>query len=1220
MKKIFLTLILLLLSTLLFGGGAFYASMAEAKESGEFHQPGETVDVNAYEFNEGSKYTFDNAATVDRMQYGKKSLGEFSLGGQIKEKGNYRKHTAYGLQGEVAFSYAYDGAYQTDNKESWNIISEEGTIVNDIQLSGSIAKGVLIVQKSEDAYTWYEAALPITNYFEDNKNGSKDFYTPSGADVARGTYYRVIFAYKMGRKTGTSGWWLWEKDVFEYKECVEVYEFYLCSDTGVISLHDLGADVGSIETDEYTIEELTRGETLTDGAVTTKGFSVDKLGTTYLVEVSKNGETPVNAEDGATFTEEGLYTVTSTSKLGTSITQKIYVFGKGEDRGYHTYFDGNVVQGQRVFRYLDHPSYARGAFLKIKKISEYVPSIRGEVRDAESGNVIFEFNGSGGEEQLYSLKAGVYEVALSVGLSNAGSLIKYEFKFNIIDEDALPYVNFHNLRYSGRLMDLQTKHYEVAYHMTAGGYIFVCFSLDSYDEAFKYAYDIEKRFVEKTSDGAYYKSMENPNTKIKYIDNIALTEALNYYAEQNVEVNYFNPTDEFTYRTFEDDLLTQLESINEADSIKVFPNEEERAKMSDARYLNDFQFIKVDDYDVVKVEAYCCENGETIPIEFGKNVSEQLSVTSRYIITETNLYDLTRTYDAYFVQENRSVAKVTIRTGESVEKLSLSLDKYENGMIELSADSLIFDEVIDPYDDQAIVTIKAPEVYTFELKCLVSEMGGLGLYKKGEYEITFVDRTSHLLKVRLKLSGGGMLSDLMSKNVLTYSELYNDLFLNDRASEDQGTASERDIFIEQLKAEIKNFASVTAELYTAESYDRLKTAYQAALSVIENASGETLLHIKSVTDDYRSAYANLIPIGKKDNLKIALSQAEAVDCSKFTPLSVEALNDAYNAAYKVYLDANASQEEINAVVSALQSKISALLPIADQTQFLNVLKQIAAIDPSKYTTATIKKLKDNYDQAVVAYKSQNCTQTEVDIWCALLLDNISGLERCGDRTALDELLKEISEIPYMLYEKAEILALLDAYNTFNTVDRYTQEQIDLQISVLQSKRAALIKREDKARLNEALQRIADLDVSGFSEEELDEFKNTYDRGLAILYSLDPSAEEVRIAIEEIDRLGDLHEQSLALPWLEILIISLCALILTAIASIIIGLKFYHDVIDGWVIALCIILMIAVAAASTVCLLIFLPWLSWWILLISGGAVLVTFAAELLIEFFIEEVL
>ena len=48
----------------------------------------------------------------------------------------------------------------------------------------------------------------------------------------------------------------------------------------------------------------------------------------------------------------------------------------------------------------------------------------------------------------------------------------------------------------------------------------------------------------------YYKDIENANRKIKYYDPLELTKAREFYASQNVEINYFNPTDQFTYQTY----------------------------------------------------------------------------------------------------------------------------------------------------------------------------------------------------------------------------------------------------------------------------------------------------------------------------------------------------------------------------------------------------------------------------------------------------------------------------------------------------------------------------------------------------------------------------------------------------------------------------------------------------------------------------------------------
>lgn len=299
-------------------------------------EPSIPIKAHAYELDDKSSYDFSSASEVSSMTFGKKTLGEFSISANVIETGTYRNTPAYGVSGNVSFSYSYDGSFQTSVLENWNLITDEGTTVGDIELSGSIGKGALIVQTCHDGSTWNNAVNPVTNFYESNPSGRDDFYTTSGEDIAQGTYYRVIFAYKMGQKTGTTGWGPWKKDVFAYKKHVEVYQFYLVVGEGNISIHNLATDSTSFENEGVSSTVLQKGETLVDGSMTTKGFSIDKLGSSVLVGVSKDGGKVSYVNDGATFTENGRYTVTTITKFGKQRSQTIYVFNGSSDNGFST--------------------------------------------------------------------------------------------------------------------------------------------------------------------------------------------------------------------------------------------------------------------------------------------------------------------------------------------------------------------------------------------------------------------------------------------------------------------------------------------------------------------------------------------------------------------------------------------------------------------------------------------------------------------------------------------------------------------------------------------------------------------------------------------------------------------------------------------------------------------------------------------------------------------
>lgn len=741
---------------------------------------------SSYELSEGSSYNYSGATPVSDLTYGRKTMGTFYIVGNFNEESTYQDKFAYGTEETISFGYYYDGAYQTDVLENYNILVDESTVVSGSTLSGSIAKGALIVQKSYDGVNWIDAANPVVNFFESNPAGVDGFYTTSGDDIKQGTFYRITIAYKTGMKVGEKGVLLWEEDVFDARENVEVYEFFICHNSGIISIHNLALESSDFESDELDYETLVKGETLLDGSTTTKGFSIDKLGTTYDVLVQKNNEGAILVEDGTQFTEPGRYTITTTTKLGKQNTQTIFIFDCADDNGYKTYFGDNFLNGKRMFRYTDYPIYSADTKIILQEISEFVPALRGYILNLKTNEKI-EFDGSNRVRQEFCPAIGEYICEFYNGSDTDGTICHYTFRFIITDEAPGPFVNYDNLNKTDRFEDFAAKHYEVAYQTAGGGYIFVCFSLDSYQEAFNYAYEIEKRFIEQAKDGLYYKSIDNPNVKVKYVDYVDMTEALNKYASENVEVAYFNATDEFTFRTYNNDLLENLESLSLRESIKVFPSEEEKQKLIDRQpFINNFTFIQAADYDVIKVEAYCKANGTTHALEFGKDVNEQLTVSSVYTITETSVYGDVRKYDVVFVFDNTIVSDWNVNNNEKTETITISKDVVGDSEYVINADSISIKNIENLLDEHSIVTIKAPSVHSVEIKCAISEFKNVGLYEKGEYSISFIDRLGNEYSIKVNISGNATYADaITSNNLKSYTEFYNAIQLS--AQKDNNT-------------------------------------------------------------------------------------------------------------------------------------------------------------------------------------------------------------------------------------------------------------------------------------------------------------------------------------------------------------------------------------------------------------------------------------------------
>ena len=964
----------------------------------------------------------------------------------------------------------------------------------------------------------------------------------------------------------------WKEDVYEDKRHVEIYEFYLVVNSGTISVHNLAVDESSLpEIEGFTQETIKRGETLLDGSTTTKGFSIDKLGASYLVSVSKDGGAASYVDDGATFTENGKYTITTITKLGKQLTKTVYVYNGGADSGYATYFGDSIVDGNRTFRYGDYPTHTKGSSVQINAVANNVPILTGKIINTTTGEEFALASNRNG--QKFDLAVGSYCADFYSGETASGTVYHYKAYFNIIDENSAPYVNYDNLNKTQRLSDLTTKHYEVAYQTTAGGYIFVCFSLDSYDEAFNYAYEIEKRFIEQTNDGLYYKSQDNPNVKVKYYDYVAMTGVLNYYARQNVEYNYFNPIDAFTYQTCENNLLEQLESLSIKESIKVFPSQAEKDKLINRQpFINDFTFIKVADYDVVSVNAYCHKNGKNYAIEFGKDVSQQLTVSSKYTITETNIYGDTRSYDAYYATTNETTSSWKVNYNGVSLTIDVSANSTTNNKMTVNADTISLVYIENLLDPMSIVTIKAPDVYSFEIKCLVNELANIGLYKKGTYQLTFVDRVGNSYQLIINITGNSRYHEVIKGGTISYTETHNEIYLNSRTEDEEITLnatalkSAIDRIVNEnhyttisytnyerylneaiqvyqtpsatqaqidkatlnlenaynalvlsadktaLLDELRVFEQTNKELYTSSSYKNWEDAYNEG-KYVYNAPNASVNEISSAIKKMKNAYETLVLRGDKTLLYQKMQSLLEIECQLYTPKTVEELNDAYLKALEVFLHIDATQEQIDESINIINAKKSQLIYAADFSALIWEIEAVKLISPSKYTTESINYLKSIYDEAVAVYKDRNSAQEKVNAIQMNLAKAKNSLVECGTKDQLNNVVSEIANINHLIYTTDTLDVLHNYYIEALKLlkGRYSQSEIDNLVSKLTEANTNLKISEERQELYQYLLQVSGKKLQSYSETKVNEFKLAYDDAKKYLYNHSSTIEEVKSA-------------------------------------------------------------------------------------------------------------
>ena len=237
-KKIIVFLVMALLMTILVSNYSLLLVRAESKQLNLSSTLTESI----------STYSSATDDSVTTMKNGKKGLTSLSISGDILSKSTKDKVMAYGVKGGVvSFNISYDGSLLDDsNPDSWHIISDERSNVDGFQLGGSVDKGCLLILKKRRGGEYELATNPITNFTYSKDN----IYTTRGEDVYEGTYYKIIYAYssRIRIKEGFLG--IGKKYDTYYH--MESYEFYLCEDSGAISLNDLSVGDEYFENEDLT--------------------------------------------------------------------------------------------------------------------------------------------------------------------------------------------------------------------------------------------------------------------------------------------------------------------------------------------------------------------------------------------------------------------------------------------------------------------------------------------------------------------------------------------------------------------------------------------------------------------------------------------------------------------------------------------------------------------------------------------------------------------------------------------------------------------------------------------------------------------------------------------------------------------------------------------------------------------------------------------------------
>ena len=199
---------------------------------------------------------------------------------------------------------------------------------------------------------------------------------------------------------------------------------------------------------------------------------------------------------------------------------------------------------------------------------------------------------------------------------------------------------------------------------------------------------------------------------------------------------------------------------------------------------------------------------------------------------------------------------------------------------------------------------------------------------------------------------------------------------------------------DELKAVIAEAKKITADGYTAESFQALADAIAAGEKVAANddaTTTEVSNAITAITDAIAGLEKTDIVDKSALEYEIGLAEIIVANIDDYIPSTVEGLVDKLAAAKAVFEDATATQEAVDEAAATLREARLAARVKADLKALEEAIEKAKRYDLSKYTKESAQSLRDAISNAEKVLKDEAVTQEEVDAAEKVLNDSMKKL-------------------------------------------------------------------------------------------------------------------------------------------------------------------------------------------------------------------------------------
>ncbi len=339
-----------------------------------------------------------------------------------------------------------------------------------------------------------------------------------------------------------------------------------------------------------------------------------------------------------------------------------------------------------------------------------------------------------------------------------------------------------------------------------------------------------------------------------------------------------------------------------------------------------------------------------------------------------------------------------------------------------------------------------------ESEVLGQSMTESALYTKALVEI---DKDGNSwITVRLKLADS--ISDVsFGRSATLMQEDYGSNTADYRMKATPGTTLRCTMYVTPMGREVIWYITVSSSLSSG-SGDFVVTLTDADIASGDSGSGAATVAGAVGTESVTGTSA-----ADKTALVEAITADAALVEADYTADSWTAFAAALTAAQGVNDQADASQENVDAALTALNDAAAALVKVTDKTALNAAIEQVGALQEKDYTAASWKVLTTALSTAKTVADKADATQEEVDAALSPLYDAMGALVKLADKTSLTAAIdaaSTLNEKGYTAESWSAVSSALEKAKSLNEQEDAAQKDVDAAAQALNDAVNALVEK------------------------------------------------------------------------------------------------------------------------------------------------------------------